>query len=121
MMARPVVSVVAVRDGSAYVCRAIESILLQTLRDFEFVIVDDGSSDRTPQTLASLASRDPRLRIVDAAAAGLVRALSTGCALATAPYASSTAVCSRSRLATSGLAEHELSLVSGIYRDVARL
>jgi glycosyltransferase involved in cell wall biosynthesis len=60
----PTVSVImAVYNGARYVRGAIDSILAQTFTDFEFVIVDDGSSDRTPEILASY--EDPRIKIVE--------------------------------------------------------
>lgn len=60
----PRVSVVmAVHNGEKYLAEAIESILDQTFRDFEFIIVDDGSSDSTPRLLAVYEKRDPRLSI----------------------------------------------------------
>ena len=40
---------------------AIESVLNQTFSDFEFVIVNDGSTDNTPQILAEYANRDSRI------------------------------------------------------------
>ena len=52
-----------VYNGEAYVDRAIPGILAQTYDDFEFIIVDDGSQDRTPQLLRELAARDSRVRI----------------------------------------------------------
>ncbi len=53
-----------VYNGARYVALAIESVLGQTHRGFEFLIMDDGSTDETPQILAEYAARDPRLRIV---------------------------------------------------------
>lgn len=52
----------AVYNGAVYLREAIDSVLAQTFSDFEFVIVDDGSSDATPSILASYT--DERLRIV---------------------------------------------------------
>lgn len=51
-----------VRNGAAHVREAAESILSQTFRDFEFLVVDDASDDGTVGILESLG--DPRLRIV---------------------------------------------------------
>ena len=53
----------AVRNGDRSLRRTVESVLAQTLDDFEFVVVDDGSSDRTHSILAEYAQRDSRLRI----------------------------------------------------------
>jgi hypothetical protein len=47
-------------NGAGLIRESIDSILAQTLTDFEFVIVDDGSTDETPAILASYG--DPRLR-----------------------------------------------------------
>lgn len=45
---RPLVSVMmVVRNGQPFVRLAIESLLRQSLRDFELVVVDDGSEDNT--------------------------------------------------------------------------
>ncbi|MEA2720295.1 MAG: hypothetical protein QOJ39_2159 [Candidatus Eremiobacteraeota bacterium] len=63
MTQAPVVScILPVHDGEAYVREAIDSILAQTFADFELIVVDDVSSDRTPEILAAV--RDPRLRVV---------------------------------------------------------
>ena len=86
MEAVSVTVVMAVRNGSAYVAEAVESILTQTMRDFEFIIVDDGSEDRTPAIVAAYASRDPRVQVVTQQPSGLVTALNCGCAMARSPY-----------------------------------
>jgi glycosyltransferase involved in cell wall biosynthesis len=58
----PLVSVImAVHNGDAFVGAAVESILSQTFRDFEFIIFDDASTDSTPSLLAEYARRDTRL------------------------------------------------------------
>ncbi len=50
-------------NGEAYVTEAVNSVLAQTFRDFELVAVNDGSTDSTPDILASLASQDKRIRV----------------------------------------------------------
>ncbi len=47
-----------------YVARAIESILCQTFGDFEFLIVDDGSPDRSGEICDEYAQKDPRIRVI---------------------------------------------------------
>ena len=47
-----------------YVAAAIESVLAQTLTDFEFIIVDDGSRDSSPAIIRAYAERDARVRCV---------------------------------------------------------
>lgn len=61
---RPKVSVIMpVFRVEAYVGRAIESILNQTLDDFEFLIVDDGSPDRSGEICDEYARRDQRIQV----------------------------------------------------------
>lgn len=75
----PAVSVLMpVYNGERFLAEAVESILGQTFADFEFVIVDDGSTDASPAILADYASRDPRIRVVAQANAGIVAALNRG-------------------------------------------
>ncbi len=47
-----------------YVRRAIESIQHQTLEDYEVLVVDDGSTDRTGQILDAMAARDIRITVI---------------------------------------------------------
>jgi glycosyltransferase involved in cell wall biosynthesis len=64
--------VMPARNVRAHVDSAIESILAQTLGDFEFVIRDDGSSDGTGERLRHWARRDPRIRLFEGARLGPV-------------------------------------------------
>lgn len=81
----PRVSVVmAVYNGLPYLRRAIDSVLEQTLRDIEFVIVDDASVDATPEVLASYS--DPRIVVVkNETNMGLTKSLNRGIAASRAP------------------------------------
>jgi glycosyltransferase involved in cell wall biosynthesis len=75
----PLVSVVVpFRDCEEYIGDALSSLEAQTLEDFEVVMVDDSSSDRSSRIAASWSSRDGRFRLVDARGSGLVDALNTG-------------------------------------------
>ncbi|MEA4991735.1 hypothetical protein SDC9_28462 [bioreactor metagenome] len=61
----PKVSVImAVYNCAPYLKESIDSIIDQTLSDFEFIIVDDASTDETPQILAEYAAKDPRIRVL---------------------------------------------------------
>lgn len=79
--ATPCISILtAVRDGLPYLEEAIASIRAQTLGDWEWVLVDDGSTDGSAARLADWAHRDPRLRLLRRPATGLVAALNAGLA-----------------------------------------
>ena len=61
----PTVSVVMpVYNREKLVADAIESVLNQTFTDFEFIIVDDGSTDNTMQILKAYAEKDKRIRLI---------------------------------------------------------
>lgn len=52
-------------NGQKYLKQAIESILNQTFSDFEFLIVNDSSTDTTPQILQEYANKDNRIKIIN--------------------------------------------------------
>ena len=81
----PIVSVVMpVYNVEAYVAEAIDSVLAQTLPDFELIIVDDGGHDRSLEICRSY--HDARIRIVSQSNRGLAGARNTGIAAARASY-----------------------------------
>jgi glycosyltransferase involved in cell wall biosynthesis len=60
----PVSVIMAVYNEERYIAEAIESVLCQTHQDFEFIVVDDGSTDRTSRILAEYAAHDDRIKII---------------------------------------------------------
>jgi len=61
----PTVSIgLPVRNGAAFMDRALRSLLAQTLSDFELIISDNASTDATPAIIAHYASQDTRIRVV---------------------------------------------------------
>ncbi|MEA2236557.1 MAG: hypothetical protein QOC81_1281 [Thermoanaerobaculia bacterium] len=78
--------VMGVHNGSETLAATLDSILAQTYRDFECIVVDDGSTDDTPRILADYAARDSRIRVIRQENAGLTRALIAGCAEARGTY-----------------------------------
>jgi glycosyltransferase involved in cell wall biosynthesis len=80
----PSVSIIMPAYNTAlYIAEAIHSVLEQTYTDFELVVVDDGSTDETPQIIASI--HDPRIRVIRQPNAGLSAARNTGLRESTAP------------------------------------
>ena len=80
----PLSVVMPVLDGGPYLDASIASILGQTFGDFEFVILDDGSTDGSTERLRSWAAKDRRIRLIE----GGIR---------TGPVASSNRVVAESR------------------------
>lgn len=65
-----------------YIAEAIESVLVQTYRDFELIVLDDGSSDRTREIALSYAERDSRVRVESHLNVGIGPTLNRGFELA---------------------------------------
>lgn len=79
----PLVSVVLpVFNAADYVAHAIDSILGQTLRDLELILIDDGSTDNSSEIMRGYASSDDRVHLVCRENRGLVATLNEGIALA---------------------------------------
>src|SRR5256885_15986113 len=56
--------ITAMRNGQQYLREAVESVLAQSMGEFEFLIVDDASSDATPDILRDFQRRDCRIRLL---------------------------------------------------------
>jgi len=70
--------VMSVYNAENYLSHSIDSILRQTFSEFEFIIVNDGSTDKSRKILESYT--DPRISIIDQGNTGLARALNNGIA-----------------------------------------
>lgn len=85
-MSDPLVSVVMpVYNGEKYVVEAVESILAQTFTDYEFIVVDDGSTDSTPELLKPYIEQGVIVHR-QSKNLGLVEALNTGWRMAKGAY-----------------------------------
>ena len=69
-----------VYNAEPYLAEALESILAQTFRNYEFIIVNDGSTDGSLGILKDFAARDCRIRLIDRPHVGIVTALNEGLA-----------------------------------------
>jgi cellulose synthase/poly-beta-1,6-N-acetylglucosamine synthase-like glycosyltransferase len=84
-MNKPKVSVIIpAYNAMSYLPEAVESVLRQTFKDFELIIVDDGSSDRTVEWASSLT--DPRVKFISQDNHGSARARNQGIAIAEGDY-----------------------------------
>ncbi len=86
-MTTPCVEIILpVYNAAATLDRALASLCAQTMPAWECLLVDDGSTDATPDLCAQWARRDARVRVLSCAHGGIVRALNTGLAAAHAPF-----------------------------------
>jgi glycosyltransferase involved in cell wall biosynthesis len=56
--------IVPLYNKGRYIGRCLDSILAQTFRDFEVIVVDDGSTDDGPDVVRAYAQRDARVRLI---------------------------------------------------------
>ncbi|URZ00946.1 glycosyltransferase family 2 protein [Clostridium felsineum] len=78
--------VMPVYNDEKYVGEAIESILNQTYRNFEFIIINDGSTDNSLNIIRSYAEKDDRIIVVSRKNRGLVFSLNEGIGLSRGKY-----------------------------------
>jgi glycosyltransferase involved in cell wall biosynthesis len=75
----PEISVLmSVYNGEAFLNKAIDSILTQSFTDFEFIIINDGSTDGSSAILKNYARQDSRIILIEQSNQGLIAALNTG-------------------------------------------
>lgn len=79
----PQISVImSVYNCQRFLKEAVASVLAQTFTDFEFIIIDDGSTDESPSILHSYADTDKRIRLIRHPNGGLTKALNEGLQMA---------------------------------------
>lgn len=83
----PTVSVVLpVRNGARFLPEALASLGAQTLREIEILLIDDGSTDTSPEIARELARRDGRFIVVSQEQRGIACALNAGIRMARGRY-----------------------------------
>lgn len=86
-MTTPTVSVVmSVFNNEQFLADAVESILNQSFSDFEFIVINDGSTDGSRDVLESYQERDSRIQSHNQGNLGLIASLNKGCSLARGKY-----------------------------------
>jgi glycosyltransferase involved in cell wall biosynthesis len=77
----PLVSViVAAYNAEEFIARTLESVLAQTYQRIEVLVVDDGSTDRTPEIVNYYAAQDSRLKLLSESHLGICEARNKGIA-----------------------------------------
>jgi glycosyltransferase involved in cell wall biosynthesis len=78
--------VVPVYNVEKYLERCVQSVIHQSVRDWELILVDDGSPDRCPKMCDDYAKQDKRIKVVHQENGGLSNARNAGIALAEGKY-----------------------------------
>lgn len=78
--------IVPVYNVEPYLRRCVDSILAQTLTDFELILVDDGSPDGCPAICDEYAEKDSRVHVIHKENGGVSSARNTGMAVAEGKY-----------------------------------
>ena len=73
-------------NAEKYIDEAIKSILLQSFTDYEFIIINDGSTDNTLKIIESFQSQDKRIKVINRENKGLVYSLNEGISVAKGEY-----------------------------------
>lgn len=83
---RKISIIVPVYNVEALLPKCLDSICAQTYRDLEIIVVDDGATDSSGQICDEYARRDPRIRVIHQANAGLAGARNAGLDIAQGAY-----------------------------------
>lgn len=78
--------IVPIYQVEAYLPRCLDSILAQTMRDYELILVNDGTKDNCPQIMDAYAAKDSRIRLVHKENGGLSSARNAGLEIARGKY-----------------------------------
>lgn len=78
--------IVPIYNVEKYLNRCMDSLLNQTLKDIEFILVDDGSPDRCPAMCDEYARKDSRIKVIHKKNAGLGYARNSGLEIATGEF-----------------------------------
>ena len=78
--------IMSVYNGETYLRESVESILKQTFKDFEFIIINDGSTDNSLSILEEYAKKDERIKIINQKNMGLTKSLNKAIKLSKGKY-----------------------------------
>ena len=78
--------VVPIYKVEKYLSRCVQSLLNQTLKDIEIILVDDGSPDKCPEMCENYLKVDKRIKVVHKVNGGLSSARNAGINIATGKY-----------------------------------
>lgn len=80
--------IVPVYNVEKFLCRCLDSVINQSLKEIEIICINDGSTDSSPDILNSYAPKDPRIKIINKENDGLSCARNDGIKIAKGEYIS---------------------------------
>lgn len=80
--------IVPVYNVESYICKCVDSILVQSYKQIEIILVDDGSPDRCPEICDEYARKDKRIKVIHQENGGLSAARNSGIKVASGEYIS---------------------------------
>ncbi|GHV70184.1 hypothetical protein FACS189420_0230 [Bacteroidia bacterium] len=87
MIIKPKISVIVpVYNVELYLCDCLNSILCQTFTEFELILIDDGSIDRSSEIIKDFAAKDARIKTIAQSNRGLSATRNTGISVALGEY-----------------------------------
>ena len=78
--------IVPIYNVAPYLSQCIESLMEQTYKDIEMILVDDGSTDNSPAICEEYKKKDPRIRVIHQENKGVVSARKEGLRAARGTY-----------------------------------
>lgn len=83
----PLISIIVpVYNSEKYLSRCIESILAQSFKNLEIILIDDGSKDASSSICDSYAASDSRIKVIHQENGGIAKAQNTGLDIAHGDY-----------------------------------
>ena len=83
----PLISVITtVYNNERYITNAVNSVVNQGFDDYEYIIIDDGSTDNTPEIVERLAEANPKIRVIHQKNQWIYASFNNGIALARGKY-----------------------------------
>jgi glycosyltransferase involved in cell wall biosynthesis len=78
--------IIAAYNVESYICKCLDSVIKQTFKEIEIIVVNDGSTDNTLKEIKEKAGIDNRIKIIDKRNEGLIEARKSGFKEATGEY-----------------------------------
>lgn len=78
--------IIPIYDVERYLCECIDSVLAQTVQDYEIILVDDGATDASGRMCDQYAAKETKIRVIHQPNGGLSAARNTGLAMAKGKY-----------------------------------